>query len=213
MTKPYNRKRKDGDENNKNVKKVFIELDQECILDTSKYRVKNNANRFLTTEMFDDHIDNRRMMNKISPFSLYNNDHVVDQEGNTIYSMKKIFLEMNDTTGYKCAKKCLGNFEHWQKLLGNSVIRNEIDKWIDELKVKELALLKQACINELQTQGKGQMSAARLIVQLNNQDPNSRTNVDNTKGKEDKGASVEHDSEFTTEEHNSMLEDLKRLNN
>lgn len=197
------------------IEKKEIVLSGECELDTSKYRTKDNNNRFLTAEMFFDHPDNNMRYNRVAPYSLYNHEDVVLTDGTLIRSMRKIFLDLNDSSGYQCAIKTLGCKEHWDRLLASNKIGDEIAKWVEELQLKELSLIKKVCLNELSTVGKNAMQAAKIIISLNNQDPNSLTNRDKavmeTRSKE-KNKQAEPDASLMQDQQQRLMEDFKRLN-
>lgn len=194
---------------------VTIDLNPNCILDLNIHRVKDNNNRYLTSEMFDDHPDNRRTHNKIAPYSLYEHEDMTYENGMVVRSMRKIFLSLDDETGYECAITCFGNIDHWNKCLNSSKIKEEVDKWKQELQLKELALIKKACLSEIKTSGRSSMQAAKTLISLNNQDPNSLTNrekaIQDREDKAKEGAKTKPSSNLT-EQQRKLMEDYKRLN-
>lgn len=197
----------------KDKEQVTINVNQKCILDFELYKTKDRNNRYLTTEMFDDHPDNRRVNNKIAPYSLYEHEDMTYSNGQVVRSMRKIFLETEDDTGYECAIICFGNIDQWNKCLNNSKIKEEIQKWKDELQLMELSLIKKACREEVKKVGRNSMQAAKTIITLNNQDPNSLTNRDKLKElKESKGKEEDKKSGNLTEQQRQLMEDFKRLN-
>lgn len=203
---------------NKEVKVVddVIVLDEKCILDYSKYKCKDSNNRFLVAEMFDDHKDNKRSVNKISPYSLYNTEHVETTEGEVIYSISKIFIESGDSTGYTCAMKCFGSWEHWSKIVKNKLVATEVSKWVAQIKIKQLALIEAACVDKIIKKDRTAMQASKLLISINDQDPNSHNNRDRLKAEELKKQEDEDEvvanKEISDEEHRMMMEDFKRLN-
>lgn len=57
--------------------------------------------------------------------------------GEVVYpSLKRLFLEMEDLTEYNFANTYLCNWEHWQKMNGNKILREQFDKWREELELK-----------------------------------------------------------------------------
>lgn len=199
--------------NTKEKAQVTVNLNPKCILDMGKYRVKDNNNRYLTSEMFDDHPDNRRNHNKIAPFSLYEHEDMVYENGMTVMSMRKIFLATEDETGYECAIICFGNIDHWNRCLNSPKIKEEIEKWKEELQLRELALIKKACLTEIKSNGRSSMQAAKTLITLNNQDPNSLTNRDkaNKPKLEEKDKSKSPMGNLT-EQQKTLMADYKRLN-
>lgn len=191
---------------------VTVEVNPNCILDFDTYRVKDNNNRYLTSEMFDDHPDNRRNHNKIAPYSLYEHDDMLYENGMVVKSMRKIFLETEDETGYECAIICFGNIDHWNRCLQSPKIKEEVEKWKEELQLRELALIKKACLSEIKSCGRSAMQAAKTLITLNNQDPNSLTNRDKTKQPKPEEKEKKSPMSNLTEQQKQLMEDYKRLN-
>lgn len=67
-------------------------------------------------------------------FTLKDEDHVY--EGKTFFSLKKLYLEMEDPTEYAFANAYLLGWRHWKRLGENKVIRKHIDEWREELELK-----------------------------------------------------------------------------
>lgn len=200
--------------NTKQDEQVTVELNPKCVLDLNTYRVKDNNNRYLTSEMFDDHPDNRRINNKIAPYSLYENEDMKYENGMVVKSMRKIFLETEDETGYECAIICFGNIDHWNRCLNSPKIKEEIDKWKEELQLRELALIKKACLSEIKSNGRSSMQAAKTLISLNNQDPNSLTNRDKSARalKEKENEKPKTNGTTLTEQQRQLMKDFERLN-
>ena len=55
--------------------------------------------------------------------------------GKKLLSMRKLFVEAEDPTGYVIANEYLGGYAHWEALCKSS-IKGEIEKWKIELEVK-----------------------------------------------------------------------------
>lgn len=72
-----------------------------------------------------------------SEFALYtlkDNDHVYkDKE---YPSIKRIYLEMEDTTEYEFANMYFLGWKHWARICENKMIRVHIDEWREELELK-----------------------------------------------------------------------------
>lgn len=72
-----------------------------------------------------------------SEFSLYtfkDNDH--EYKGTVYPSIKKIYLEMEDTTEYEFANTYFLGWKHWQRICENKMLRAHIDEWREELELK-----------------------------------------------------------------------------
>lgn len=63
------------------------------------------------------------------------NDEDKEYEGKTYISLKKLYLNAEDPTEYQFAKKYLLNWQHWQRLNDNRVLRPYFDEWREELEV------------------------------------------------------------------------------
>lgn len=67
-------------------------------------------------------------------YSLKDYDH--EHGGKKYPSIKKRYLELEDTTEYEFANTYFAGWKHWQKLCENNIIRREIDQWRLELELK-----------------------------------------------------------------------------
>lgn len=59
-----------------------------------------------------------------------------EYEGRPIYSLKKLFLDMEDPTEYLFANKYLLGWKHWKRFEKNKDIKRHIDEWRYELELK-----------------------------------------------------------------------------
>lgn len=89
-----------------------------------------------------------------------------DYDNNGVASLKHLYLDLADPTEYLFAAKYLGGWEHWQKMVNNSILREEIDKWRLELEIKIKAEAIKA-IAEISNDkdDKGRLSAAKWIAE------------------------------------------------
>ena len=67
-------------------------------------------------------------------FTFKDQDHM--WEGKIHYSMKRLYLQMQDPTEYQFATTILCGWRHWQRMLENKLIRKHIDEWREELEFK-----------------------------------------------------------------------------
>lgn len=67
-------------------------------------------------------------------YTLKDDDH--EYNGKTLPSIKKLYLEMEDTTEYEFANKFFLGWSHWQRICNNKVLRKYIDEWRTELDLK-----------------------------------------------------------------------------
>lgn len=54
-------------------------------------------------------------------------------------SIRRLFLEYDDPTGYLFAKEVLGSYEHWKQLIKLQWFKEHVDEWLIELDVKAQA--------------------------------------------------------------------------
>lgn len=67
-------------------------------------------------------------------YTLKDDDH--EYNGRILLSIKKLYLEMEDTTEYEFANKFFLGWSHWQRICNNKVLRKYIDEWRTELDLK-----------------------------------------------------------------------------
>lgn len=66
-------------------------------------------------------------------YTLKDEDH--EYKGNTYYSLKKLFLEMEDPTEYLFANTYLLGWQHWQRLNKNRALTKHFEEWREELEL------------------------------------------------------------------------------
>lgn len=92
-------------------------------------------------------------------YTLKEQDHVY--EGKTYYSMKQLYLEMEDPTEYEFANKYLLGWNHWMRICDNKVVRKYVDDWRDELEIK----LRSKAIREIsKSAAAGSYQAAKWLA-------------------------------------------------
>lgn len=64
-------------------------------------------------------------------FTLKEYDHTY--EGKVYYSLKKLYLEMEDPTEYEFATTYLCGWQHWQRMCENKRLKPHILEWREEL--------------------------------------------------------------------------------
>lgn len=67
-------------------------------------------------------------------YTLKDDDHKYNDR--VLLSIKKLYLEMEDTTEYEFANKFFLGWSHWQRICNNKVLRKYIDEWRTELDLK-----------------------------------------------------------------------------
>lgn len=63
-------------------------------------------------------------------------DYHFEYEGRYLPSAKLLYLEMNDPTEYEFAERYFLNWNHWQRIAANNVIKRYVDEWRAELEIK-----------------------------------------------------------------------------
>ena len=100
----------------------------------------NKQGGFRITNLFID-ICNRELLNIGEPginfpeFTFAPDDWT-DVRGNVFKSMRKLFLECGDVTGYDFAITVLGSYEHFRILSEHKLVGPQIESWQNEMKAK-----------------------------------------------------------------------------
>lgn len=114
--------------------------DDEFVPDKSRF--KNGVGAYITQGLF---FELALQEKQFAVYTLKDADHEVD--GVVYTSLRRLYLECNDPTEYVFATKYLWGWDHWQRLLGNQMILEEVVKWRDELEVKLRAEAVKAIID------------------------------------------------------------------
>lgn len=69
-----------------------------------------------------------------SVYTLKEVDH--EYEGRIYPSLKKLYLELEDTTEYEFANKYLLGWKHWQRIAENKALKPFVTEWREELELK-----------------------------------------------------------------------------
>lgn len=117
----------------------------------SKDKFKDSGGRYLTQSLFLEY----GYDTKYAVYSLADEDKTYD--GVVYPSLKRLYLEVADPTGYEFAKIHLYNFEHWERICANKVLYKEIEGWERELEV----LLRSRAIRQIMSLGYDSFQAAK----------------------------------------------------
>lgn len=98
---------------------------------------------------------------KYAVYTLKGQDH--NYKGTVYPSLKKLYLEMMDPTEYLFATKHLYDWNQWQRITENVVLRRYVDEWRLELEYKLRAHGFREVINQLHDE-KGSFQAAKFLV-------------------------------------------------
>ena len=93
-------------------------------------------------------------------YTLKDYDH--EYNGKIYPSLKKLYLEVGDPTEYQFATKHLAGWDHWQKIIGNKILLQEVEKWRTELEMK----LRSEAVRTIYGQSrKGSVTAAKWLAE------------------------------------------------
>ena len=88
-------------------------------------------------------------------------DKHYEYNGNTYYSLKQLYMEMNDPTEYSFAMGVLYNWQHWQRLTENKLFQPHIQEWREEL---ELRLRCEGVKSMMESAKTGNYQASKWLV-------------------------------------------------
>lgn len=143
---------------------------------------------------FETAIEKDRVLYTLKP-----EDHTVD--GRTLPSLRRLFLEVGDDTGYLFAEKYLGGWPHWKRLMSCNWFVDYLDDIREEMAAKQAAESKMR-IREiaLDKKDKGSLQANRLLL-------------DGTKGQVGRPSkeSIKREAEKMFSDHSDIRDDLARI--
>ena len=68
-------------------------------------------------------------------YTLTDNDKVLDN-GRTVYSLGRLYVEMEDIHEYNFAKKYFDSWRHWQRICDSPLLKAWVEEWRVELAMK-----------------------------------------------------------------------------
>jgi hypothetical protein len=71
---------------------------------------------------------------KSAIYTLKEDDY--EYEGKTYPSIKRLYMAMEDPTEYDFANTHFLGWKHWQRICANTVVRQHVDEWREELEYK-----------------------------------------------------------------------------
>lgn len=151
-------------------------------------------NNFNTQSLFWEYHTNKGK----AVFTLKDDDYIV--EGKVYYSLKKLFLQCTDPTGYEFATEILGSWKLYQRLLNNKLLTAHFLDWQEELEVKIRSQSLRSLIKVAKNDGAKGVTAAKYVTDKAWDKTHVRT-------KEAKQKRAKQDAALT----NEVEEDLKRL--
>jgi hypothetical protein len=93
-------------------------------------------------------------------YTLKEHDYTLPN-GRVLPSIKQLYLDERDLTEYRFANKYFFSWPHWQRCLGNAMIRKEVEGWREELELLMMSEGLQGVIDEA-TSGKSYQAAKWL---------------------------------------------------
>jgi hypothetical protein len=124
----------------------------------SREQFFDDKGRILTSSLFlETNYDTN-----VALYTLKDYDHTY--QGKVYPSLGRLYIECEDPTEYSFAKKHLGSWAQWQRMLENKVLREYINMWREEL---EIRLRSQAIQNmiDMATSEDGNFSAAKYLAE------------------------------------------------
>lgn len=85
--------------------------------------------------------------------------------GRKFISLRKLFIELEDPTGYDLATKHLGGFVHLKKLLNSPWFAKEWTEWQEELELRLRAKGVKRMIDEALGDGRSAATSARWLAE------------------------------------------------
>ena len=125
----------------------------EVKIDKSKLRDKGN--RRLTQSLFVEY----QFDVEYAMFTMHNEDR--EYKGKIYPSLKRLYLQEQDTTEYLFANKYLYDWEQWQRISKNSWCKPYIKLWREEL---DLLMVGQGLQNVLDLADEGNFQAAKFLA-------------------------------------------------
>jgi hypothetical protein len=155
---------------------------KEYVPDKSRY--KDEKGRYIVQGLFlEIQYDTR-----LSVFTLDGEDKTY--KGVVYPSLKRLYLECGDPKEYTFANKYLYDWDHWQRVTRNSLLRVHVDKWREEL---ELSLVSEgvSALIDLALNEKSYQAAKYLAERGWDKRPRGRPSQDEVSEEIKKRADIE----------------------
>lgn len=124
----------------------------------NKEAMIDSQGRYLTQSLFYEHVYST---GDEVQFSLSDKPIHIEKGGKTIYSLKKLFLDMEDPHEWTFSDTYLLGWSHWQKMNNNKILRAHFDAWREELSIK---MRSKALQQILDLADDGNMNAAKFVA-------------------------------------------------
>lgn len=161
-------------------------------MEPTREQLTDSAGKPLTQSLF--------LENGYTDFAVYTlKDEDLDYKGRFLPSIKKLYLEMEDTTEYLFATTYFLGWQHWKRICKNKLMKNEVEGWREELELK----LRAKGINQaIKHASEGNFQAAKWL---------SDKGWDKRQAGRPSTAEVEHERKVAAKLKNEFADDIARL--
>jgi len=118
---------------------------------------KDTVGRWLTKSLFYEANDY-----KIDGAMFTLGDQDITVKGKKLISLRKRFVDSDDPTGWTIAQEFLGGYSHWDAICNSASLKNEVEKWQEELEVKLRSL---GLANTIKSARSGNFNASKFLTE------------------------------------------------
>lgn len=119
--------------------------------------MKDSLGRYRTTSLFWEH------RSPHYPYLWVLGEEDVEKDGKVVPSLKRLYLSYDHIPGfeYEFVQDLFGSWEHWQRLLESPEVSSHIQRWRDELEIKNRTKQFRLLMKSAE---QGDMAAAKFLV-------------------------------------------------
>lgn len=168
--------------------------------------MKDEQGRWLTRALFFETALPVMRAKFDCPYTLKEDDYT-DAAGNHYKSLRKIYLSLNDPTGYLLATEELGSWSRWNAISKAAFFKPHLKNWQEELEIKILATGFAGMIAEATGGGRSSATASKWLAEKG-------WDKENTKGRPSKRKIADEAKklERIKEETDEFLRHANKLN-
>jgi hypothetical protein len=103
----------------------------------------------------------------VQPSFTVKNEHV-EKQGVVYPSLRRVYMECMDPTEEQFVAQVFdGDWEHWQRIKDNDILRTALkyEEWEEELSIKLRSFGIRSVINEVRNNGRSSFSAAKWLAE------------------------------------------------
>lgn len=124
-------------------------------------KLMDGMGRFKTNSLFlETCVDQAKKPDAVYTLKPYDHEY----KGKIYYSLKKIYLEMEDPTEYLFATTYLAGWNHWKRICNNKAFVEFIEEWREELELKLRAKGFKQVLEAAQEDGNLGYNASKFLV-------------------------------------------------